>query len=127
MHLNPGVVYRGNCEYLVGHHADTLGQPVSAAGDGHDVLAVFILIESFAEHEDGSSQIGFFHKSVGPDHLHQVVFGNDFFAAANQDQQQLKCLGSQRNGSAVAQQDLLPGVDVKGAELIQRIFVLVGS
>ncbi len=74
-------------DFLIGHQAHGLAEPISAAGNRDDVLFFKILTKGFTEHEDVTGEIGFFDKGVGPDRLHEVVFGDDLLAIAKQGEE----------------------------------------
>ena len=79
------------------------------------------LSECLPEHEDVSAEVSLFDKSVGPDGLHQIVFGNYFITVADQDQKDLKGLRSQRNRLAGPQQSFFLRIHPKRAELVELL------
>ena len=78
-------------------------EPVAAPGNGDDVLVVLrIFSERLAQEEDVPAEVGFFDEGVRPDCFHQVVFGDDLIVVADQHEQDLKCLGRNRNNFVLA-------------------------
>ena len=117
--LQPGVACGDDREFLARDKMHILGQAVSPAGHGDDIPILCRLTERFSKHEDIAAEVGLFHKRVGPDHLHQLVFGDYLFAVANQNQKDLKRLWRQRNWLSATQQRLLIGIDPKRPELVK--------
>jgi hypothetical protein len=102
------------------------GQAVSAPWHGDDIAMVLRgLAERLAQHEDVAAQVGLLHESVRPDCLHQVVFGDDLFAVADQNQKYLKGLRRERDGHALFQQRFSRRIDPKRAEFVELFDPLV--
>src|SRR5215472_14974889 len=96
-----------------------LDEPVSLPWHRDNVALLLRLAEGLAKHEDVSADVSLFDKSAGPDRLHQVVFSHDLFAVADENQEDLKGFGCQRDSLALAEQQLLVRINPKGPERIK--------
>jgi hypothetical protein len=52
------------------------GQTISSAGHGDDIPILCRIAECLSKQEYIAAEVGLFHKRVGPDHFHQLVFGD---------------------------------------------------
>jgi hypothetical protein len=103
-----------------------LGEAVSSPGHGDDVTMILRgLAERLAQHKDVAAEIGLLDKRIWPDSLHQVVFGDDLLAVADQDQKDLEGLGGQCDGHAGLEQGFSRRINPKRPELVELFYALV--
>ncbi len=97
--------------------ADRPSESIPLFRDGFDVLTVAVPVPQRAPHGgDVHGQIGFFHDDVGPDALHQGVFGHEMSALLDQHHEQVEGLRGQGYWRTVAGQAALGGVDLEGSK-----------
>src|SRR6266478_2948130 len=119
-----GDVNRGNLLRRAGFAIITMcgdrrNKPVSPLGYSLDVLLPSgSFAQRFAQRGDIDRQVGLFHKAVRPHLLHELVLRQQPAIALNQDDEGLKRLRRQRNRSAIAEEEVFPGVATEFPELV---------
>src|ERR1700733_14716394 len=82
------------------HLGDRRHELVTVAGNGDQQLVARLGTEKrFAQEEDLLVEIFLFHNEIGPDRVHQLLWGDDALRPENQEGEQLKGLGTNRDGA----------------------------
>ena len=125
LHLPLGMVGRRNIDFLPPHQPHTFCKAVPFARKSNDIAVVLRgIAEGPAKHEYVPGEAHFLDKCVRPDRLHQFVFGNHFFAVANEYQESIESFRSQSDRFVPAQQKLLVRLHAEGPELVYLVGVL---
>src|ERR1700756_1855196 len=103
-----------------------LGKPVAAPGNSYYVLVILrTLPQGLPQEKNVPAEVGLFHKGVGPDHLHQIVFEDKLITVAHQNQKDLKRLRRQRDGLTATKQQFLLRINSKSTEFVEVFNFLI--
>ena len=114
-----------NIDFRLGDRTHALGKAIAFAGHGNDVTVVLrALAQRLAQHEDVAAKVVLSHKGVGPHGFHQVVFGDDFIAVADQNGEDPECFRCQCYRLAGAEEKFPPHINAKGPEFVELFALL---
>jgi hypothetical protein len=83
--------------------------------------------QSFTQQENVAAQVGLFHKRVGPDGFHQVVFAYNLRPVTKQYQQDLESFRRERDRLTVAKEQFFLRIDPERAELVEHFSLLLAN
>src|SRR5262245_13011531 len=81
-------------------------------------MPVLSITERLAQLGNVGGQVGLFYKSIGPDLLQQFIFFQQMSVPLDQRQQQVEGFGSERDGFAIAQQEVFSRIQSERAEFV---------
>jgi hypothetical protein len=102
---------------LVAERSDRRHEPITASGNGRDVLTGLRLAERAAQQRDVLRQAALLDERVRPDQRQQLLLSDHVTAALHQGQQQVHRLGRQRHHLVAAAKQTLAPPDPKRSEL----------
>jgi hypothetical protein len=103
----------GGVEYWM----DGCSESVSPFWNVLDIDGCNILSKGFPKGKDVYRQIAFFHYSVGPHDLQQIVFANHSPGIFDKDREDLQSFGRQFQGSGATREERRHRIESKLAEL----------
>jgi len=96
---------------------DARREAIAAARNRRDQLAA----EHLAQGTDLRLQVVLLDDHIGPDEIHQLVFGNEAAGALDQRDQHVECARAERCGRAIDQQSPLVGLQLETTETQSRV------
>jgi len=95
-------------------------KPVALARHGLDKPVTVRLAQCTPQLRDVVVQIVFFHRAVGPDALHQLVFADEMPVILDEDAESIEDLRTERDEFAFTQLTALGNIKLKTAKLIDH-------
>src|SRR6202021_3066463 len=94
-----------NARFRARYQFHILCEPVATSRNCDDVLVVLrTLTQGFAQQEYVPAEVGLFDEGVGPDHLQEVILGDDLLAVTDQYEKNLKGLWRSGEGFGARKQ-----------------------
>jgi hypothetical protein len=83
--------------------------------------------QSLTQQKNVAAQVGLFHKRVGPDGLHQVVFADNLRPITKQHEKDLESLGRKRDRLSGTKEQLFLRIDPERTELVEHSSLLLAN
>ena len=121
-----GLARGDNARFGARYQFHVLCEPIATSRNCDDVLVVLrSLTQGFAQQEDVPAEVGLFDEGVGPDHLQEVILGDNLLAVTDQYEKNLKGLWRQWDGSAPRSRSSFSGSTRKGPNSKSRFTLSV--